>query len=275
MMEFIKTHKLLTVSAILAILIVFVAIFAPFIAPYSPYATDLDAVYQAPNPEHWFGTDKLGRDILSRVIYGTRISLPSALILVFLIFVIGSVLGTIAGYFGGWIDAVIMRLSDMMISFPGMVLAIAIAGILGASITNAVIALSVIGWTKYARLARSTTLKIKNLDYVTAAKVTGASEFTILTRYILKNSLSVLIVTAALDIGTMILELAGLSFLGFGAQAPAPEWGLMLNEGRAFMLAYPWLMVFPGLAISIVVIVFNLLGDSIRDLLDPKSSQSA
>lgn len=275
MKEFVKTHKLFTVSVILAVLIVLVAVFAPFIAPYNPYATDLDAVYQAPNPEHWFGTDKLGRDILSRVIYGTRISLPAALILVMLIFVIGSVLGTIAGYFGGWIDAVIMRLSDMMISFPGMVLAIAIAGILGASITNAVIALTVIGWTKYARLARSTTLKIKNLDYVTAAKVTGASTFTILTRYILKNSLSVLIVTAALDIGTMILELAGLSFLGFGAQAPAPEWGLMLNEGRAFMLAYPWLMVFPGLAISVVVIVFNLLGDSVRDLLDPKSSQSA
>ncbi|MGI6109006.1 MAG: nickel transporter permease [Eubacteriaceae bacterium] len=269
--SFFKEHNLFCITAILAVILILIAILAPYITPYDPYETNMMQAYQAPSAAHWFGTDKLGRDVFSRVIYGTRISLPSTLLLVACVFVIGSVLGVVAGYFGGFTDTLIMRISDMMISFPGMVLAISVAGILGASIGNAIIALAVVGWTKYARLARSVTLKIKNQDYVAAAIVTGTRTPVILSKYIFVNALPTLIVTAAMDIGTMILELAGLSFLGFGAQAPIPEWGLMLNEGRQFMLAYPWLMIFPGLAICIVVIVFNLFGDSLRDILDPKN----
>ena len=178
----------------------------------------------------------------------------------------------IAGYFGGIIDTIIMRISDMMISFPGMVLAIAMAGIMGASVKNAVIAITVVSWTKYARLSRSLVLKIKETDYIRAAKVTGCKTIHIITRHIIPNIISTLIITATTDIGTMILELSALSFLGFGAQSPQAEWGLMLNEGRAYMVDCPWLMIYPGLAICIVVVVYNLLGDSLRDILDSRSS---
>ncbi|MCD8395845.1 MAG: ABC transporter permease [Lachnospiraceae bacterium] len=269
-MDFIKKHKSFTVFAILAIALALVAIFADKIAPYDPYEAILTDALQAPSSTHWFGTDKLGRDLFSRVIFGSRISLSSALILVACIFVVGSVLGILAGYFGGWVDAVIMRIADMMISFPGMVLAIAIAGILGASITNAVIAITAVSWTKYARLARSLVLKIKNCDYIAAARVTGSTTSHILSVYLFPNVMPTLLVTAFTDIGSMMLELAGLSFLGFGAQAPQAEWGLMLSEGRSYMMAAPWMMLYPGLAILVTVVVFNLLGDSLRDVLDPR-----
>ena len=168
-------------------------------------------------------------------------------------------------------DAVIMRIADMMLAFPGLVLALAVAGIMGASIKNAIIAIVVVSWTKYARLARSLVLKIRDRDYVSAAIVTGSKTPYMLLRYMLPNALPTLIITAATDVGSMMLELAAMSFLGFGAKPPAPEWGYMLNEGRACMQSAPWLMIFPGLAIFIVVVVFNMLGDSIRDILDPKS----
>ena len=272
MKDYFKAHKMLCITGILILVIFLTAILAPYITPYDPFKTDMQAAFQPPDSAHWFGTDKLGRDIFSRVIYGTRISMPAALILVAVICVVGTLLGIIAGFSGCFVDSLIMRISDMMISVPGMVLAIAIAGILGGSITNAVIALAAIGWTKYARLARSATLKIKSQDYISAAVVNGTKPSVILFRHILVNALPVLIVTAAMDVGTMMLELAGLSFLGFGAQAPLPEWGLMLNEGRQHMLAYPWLMVFPGLAITTVVVVFNLFGDALRDILDPSDN---
>ena len=270
--KFIKRNKMFSLLVVAAIAIILVGILAPVIATHSPYESNLHDAFIAPNSEHIFGTDKLGRDIFSRVIYGTRISLSAALILVILIFTIGTTLGVIAGYFGGIIDTIIMRISDMMISFPGMVLAIAMAGIMGASVKNAVIAITVVSWTKYARLSRSLVLKIKETDYIRAAKVTGCKTVHIITRHIIPNIISTLIITATTDIGTMILELSALSFLGFGAQSPQAEWGLMFNEGRAYMVDCPWLMIYPGLAICIVVVVYNLLGDSLRDILDSRSS---
>ena len=269
--KFIKRNKMFSLLVVAAIAIILVGVFAPVIATHSPYESNLHDAFIAPNSEHIFGTDKLGRDIFSRVIYGTRISLSAALILVILIFTIGTTLGVIAGYFGGIIDTIIMRISDMMISFPGLVLAIAMAGIMGASVKNAVIAITVVSWTKYARLSRSLVLKIKETDYIRAAKVTGCKTIHIITRHIIPNIISTLIITATTDIGTMILELSALSFLGFGAQSPQAEWGLMLNEGRAYMVDCPWLMIYPGLAICIVVVVYNLLGDSLRDILDSRS----
>ena len=267
-LNFIKKNKQFSFFFLLVILLIFVAVFAPVIAPQDPYVSDLKNALQAPNSEHWFGTDKLGRDIFSRVIYASRISLPATLTLVAIIFVAGTILGTLAGYFGGWVDAVIMRLSDMMISFPGMVLAIAVAGIMGASIKNAVIAIAIVSWSKYARLARSLVMKIRHEDYVYAAIVTGSKTGYILRKYMLPNVIPTLVITAATDIGGIMLELAGLSFRGFGAKAPAAEWGLMLNEGRTYMQNAPWMMIYPGLAIFIVVVIFNLLGDSLRDVLD-------
>ena len=267
---FIKENKLFAILSIALVFIILSAVFAPLLAPYDPDAADMGNAFQSPDEDHWFGTEKLGRDVFSRVLFGTRVSLAASLVLVSSIFVIGTTLGVIAGYFGGKIDTVVMRLSDMMISFPGMVLAIAVAGILGASVINAIIAIIIVSWTKYARLARSLVLKIRHKDFVYAAEVTGTKTSRILLRHMIPNVIPTLVITATTDIGTMILELAGLSFLGFGAQPPTPEWGLMLNEGRAYMLSCPWLMIFPGLAICLVVIVFNLLGDSLRDILDPK-----
>lgn len=269
--KFVKTNPSFVVFCILALGVIAVAIFPSVFATHDPNESVLANAVQAPSSEHWFGTDKMGRDLYSRVIYGARTSLTAALTLVCIIMVVGTFLGIIAGYFGGIADAVIMRISDMMISFPGMVLAIAVAGILGANITNAVIAISIVSWTKYARLSRSLVLKIRNRDYIAAARVTGSKTSYILRKYMLPNALPTILITGATDIGSMMLEIAGLSFLGFGAQSPTAEWGLMLNEGRSYMIASPWLMVFPGLAIFITVVVFNLLGDSLRDVLDPRN----
>ncbi len=267
---FIRRNPSFTLFLILTAAVICVAVFAPLIATHDPYEAVLADAIQPPSAEHWFGTDKMGRDLFSRVIYGARTSLCAALILVAIIVVLGTILGIVAGYFGGIVDAVIMRISDMMVSFPGMVLAIAVAGILGANIKNAIIAIAVVSWTKYARLSRSLVLKIRNRDYIAAAHVTGSQTHYILYRYMLPNALPTVLITGAMDIVTMILEFAGLSFLGFGAQSPTAEWGLMLNEGRSYMMSAPWLMIFPGLAIFVTVVVFNLLGDSLRDVLDPR-----
>ena len=270
-MPFLKKNPAFTVFAILALGVIAAAVFAPVLATHNPYEAVLADAVQPPSSEHWFGTDRMGRDLFSRVLYGARTSLTASLSLVCIIVTAGTALGIAAGYFGGILDAVIMRISDMMISFPGMVLAIAVAGILGASGTNAVIAISIVRWTKYARLSRSLVLKMRSRDYIAAARVTGSKTSHILLRYMLPNALPTILITGATDIGSMMLEIAGLSFLGFGAKSPTAEWGLMLNEGRAFLTAAPWLMVFPGLAIFITVVVFNLLGDSLRDALDPRS----
>ena len=255
----------------MAVLIILVAIFAPIVSGgVDPLKGDLNDALLAPSKAHIFGTDKMGRDVFARVIYGSRSSLTATFGVVALIFFIGTILGVISGYFGGIIDSIIMRIADMMLSFPGLVLALAVAGIMGASIKNAIVAVVVVNWTKYARLGRSLVLKIRNRDYVAAAVVTGSKTPHMIFKYMLPNALPTLIITAATDIGGMMLELASMSFLGFGAKPPAPEWGYMLNEGRACIQSAPWLMIFPGLAIFIVVVVFNMLGDSLRDILDPK-----
>ncbi|MBO6235804.1 MAG: ABC transporter permease [Schwartzia sp.] len=257
--------------SVLAIVIILIAIFAPVLSGgIDPTAGDLKDAIMAPDATHICGTDKMGRDIYSRVLYGARISLVSTFILVALVFVIGTALGVISGYFGGWVDAVIMRIADMMIAFPGLVLAIAVAGMLGASMRNAIIAIAIVTWPKYARMARSLVLKIRHTDFVYAAIVTGSSTWRMLWKYMLPNTITTLVITAATDIGGMMMELSALSFLGFGAQPPTPEWGAMLNEGRDFMQSAPWMMIYPGFAIFITVVVFNMLGDNLRDILDPR-----
>lgn len=268
--KFIKGHKQLIFFLVMAIIIILIAIFAKQIAPKDPLHAVMDKPLHGPDKTNLLGTDILGRDILSRIIYGTRYSLFMTLVLVTVVFVLGTTLGLIAGYFGGFIDTFIMRLADMMVSFPGIILAIAIAGLLGPSMTNAIIAISAVTWPKYARLSRSMVLKIKKELYVEAARLTGSRNKEILFRYILPNMVTLMLVTAISDIGALMLEISALSFLGFGAQPPIPEWGAMLNEGRTYLAKAPWLMLYPGMAIVIVVVVFNMLGDNIKDLIDIK-----
>jgi oligopeptide ABC superfamily ATP binding cassette transporter, membrane protein len=268
--KFIKGHKQLIFFLVMAIIIILIAIFAKQIAPKDPLHAVMDKPLHGPDKTNLLGTDILGRDILSRIIYGTRYSLFMTLVLVTVVFVLGTTLGLIAGYFGGFIDTLIMRLADMMVSFPGIILAIAIAGLLGPSMTNAIIAISAVTWPKYARLSRSMVLKIKKELYVEAARLTGSRNKEILFRYILPNMVTLMLVTAISDIGALMLEISALSFLGFGAQPPIPEWGAMLNEGRTYLAKAPWLMLYPGMAIVIVVVVFNMLGDNIKDLIDIK-----
>lgn len=273
MFKLFKMKKYLQFSffLVLAIIVIAIAIFAPYIAPKDPYYAVMTDSLKAPSKEYLFGSDVLGRDLFSRIIYGTRYSLFMTLTLVTIVFAFGTFIGIISGYFGGLVDTIIMRIGDMMVSFPGLILAIAIAGLLGPSVVNAIIAISAVTWVKYARLSRSMVLKIKEELYIEAAKVTGSKTSQILFKYILPNMFSMMLVTAVSDIGALMLEIAALSFLGFGAQPPTPEWGAMLNEGRTYLARAPWLMVYPGMAIVIVVIIFNMLGDSFRDIIDVKT----
>lgn len=268
-----RTHKNFALFTVLALLLLAAALFAPLLTSYQPTAADMKNAFLPPSAEHLFGTDKLGRDCFARVLYGARNSLASVLLLVALVFTVGTALGIVSGYLGGKTDAVIMRLADIFISFPGVLLAIAIAGIIGGSMVNAIIALTCATWPKYARLSRSLVLKVKQNEHIAAAYVNGGTPFHILRRHILPNILPLLVITAAADIGALMLELAGLSFLGFGVQPPAPEWGAMISEGRQHLQTAPWLMIFPGLAIFISVVIFNLWGDALRDVLDPRDDQ--
>lgn len=273
MKEFIRTHKTFSFYTSLVLLVVLVAIFSPFLTPNDPFAADLANALKAPSEAHWFGTDKLGRDVLSRIIYGTGLSLFMGFTIVFLVAFIGTVVGSLAGYFGGKVEMVLMRICDIMISFPGIILAIAIAGIMGGSVGNTILALTIVGWAKYARLVRSLVIKVRQEDYIAAAIMSGGTSAVILRRHVLPNIMPLVVVTASMDLGVMMLEIAGLSFLGFGAQPPTPEWGLMLNEGRQYLQLAPWLMIFPGAAILIVVSIFNLWSDSLRDILDPRQNR--
>ena len=270
MIEVFKKNRLFAIYSAAVLLILLVAIFAPYLAPQDPFDGNMRNVLQPPSSEHLLGTDKLGRDTLSRIIAGTQVSLFMTICLVILLAIVGSLVGIASGYFGGKVEMILMRLADMMLAFPGVVLAIAIAGILGGSVVNTILALLVVGWAKYARLVRSLVIKLRNNDFIIAAQVNGTKTINILWRHILPNILPMVVITGAMDIGTMMMEIAGLSFLGFGAQPPTPEWGFMLNEGRQYIQTAPWLMVYPGVAIFIVVATFNLWGDSLRDVLDPR-----
>lgn len=259
---------------ILAAALLLVAIFADKIVPYDPYAQDLSKSLLPPSAEHWMGTDRYGRDMFSRVVVGAQTSIFSTLALVGVISVFGTAVGTLCGYYGGAIDSVVMRISDVCLAFPGLVFALAIAAMLGGGVSNAVLALAVISWPKYARVARSQTLALKNSGFVAAARLSGDSSMQMILRHILPNILGPILVTAMLDIGTMMMELAGLSFLNLGAQPPTAEWGNMMSGGRSMLQTYPWLVLSPGFAIFLSVVIFNLLGDTVRDYMDPKNSRA-
>jgi peptide/nickel transport system permease protein len=239
-------------------LLIFVAILAPLIAPYSPTKMSLRERLSPPSASHLFGTDDAGRDILSRVIYGSRITLRICIIVVGLTLGIGTLLGILSGYIGGWVDELIMRLNDVFLAFPALILAMAIAAALGPSLENAIIAMVVIWWPRYARVSRGQVLAIREIDYVTSARALGASPVRIMIRHILPNCISPIVVQATLDLGEVVLTAATLSFIGFGAQPPVPEWGAMISVGRNFIRDYWWYPTFPGLAILLTVMGFNL-----------------
>lgn len=264
----------LTLFLILAAALLLVAIFADKIVPYDPYAQDLSKSLLPPSAEHWMGTDRYGRDMFSRVVVGAQTSIFSTLALVGVISVFGTAVGTLCGYYGGAMDSVVMRISDVCLAFPGLVFALAIAAMLGGGVGNAVLALAVISWPKYARVARSQTLALKSSGFVAVARLSGDSSMQMILRHILPNILGPILVTAMLDIGTMMMELAGLSFLNLGAQPPTAEWGNMMSGGRSMLQTYPWLVLSPGFAIFLSVVIFNLLGDTVRDYMDPKNSRA-
>jgi peptide/nickel transport system permease protein len=253
------------------IFLVLVAIFAPLLAPHDPFAQDLGYRLKPLGTEgHLLGTDSLGRDILSRLIYGARITLYIVILVALIAPIVGLFVGTVAGYAGGWADTILMRITDIFLAFPRLVLALAFVAALGAGIENAVIAISLTAWPPYARIARAETLTIRSSDYISAVRLQGAGPLRIITKHIWPLCISSLIVRVTLDMAGIILAAAGLGFLGLGAQPPSPEWGAMISEGRKFILDHWWVATVPGLAIFTVSLAFNLLGDGLRDVLDPK-----
>lgn len=246
------------------------AVLAPLAAPSDPITQDLDARLLPPSREHWLGTDDLGRDLLSRIIYGGRVSLTVGIVSVGIALATGTVLGLTAGFYAGWMDSVTMRIMDIMLAFPATLLAIFIVGIRGPGLNNAMLAIGVINIPIFARIVRGSVLRVRQEEFVDAARALGARGSRILGRHILPNTLAPIIVQATLGVGAAILEAAGLSFLGLGAQAPTPEWGAMLTNTREFLRDAPWAATFPGIAILLAVVGFNLLGDGLRDALDPR-----
>ena len=263
-------HRSATIGASIILFFIVVAIFAPLIATHDPRQANIVERLQGGSASHYLGTDKVGRDIFSRIIYGTRISLKVGLIAMTFSVGFGTLFGAIAGYYGGRLDNLIMRVMDMMLAMPSILLAMVIVTILGQSLTNAIIAVSIVYIPQYARILRASVLKVRELDYVVAAKVIGASNSRILVTTVLPNCLAPLIVQATLGIGAAILDAAGLSFLGLGAEIGEPEWGAMLNENRDLIRRAPLAVTAPGVAIFLIVLGFNLLGDALRDALDPQ-----
>jgi peptide/nickel transport system permease protein len=255
---------------LILIVLMILAILAPFIAPFDPLKMNLPERLSRPSFEHPMGTDDLGRDCLSRIIYGARISLTAAALVTAISLMIGIAVGTVSGYFGGIADEVLMRFVDIMLAFPSLIITIAIAGILGPSLENLILAMIVTGWVGYSRLIRSSVLLAKEQDYVVSSRSIGCSSLWIALHHIIPNVITPIIVLATLEMGNVILGICGLSFLGLGAQPPIPEWGSMLEAGLPFMESVPTLMIFPGLMIMITVMAFNFVGDGLRDALDPR-----
>nr|WP_315232832.1 glutathione ABC transporter permease GsiD [uncultured Albidiferax sp.] len=266
-----KGQHVALVAGFFVLLLVLVAVLAPWIVPFdAENFFDYDALNATPSAAHWFGVDSLGRDIFSRILMGARISLAAGFISVAVGAVIGTVLGLLAGYYEGWWDRIVMRISDVLFAFPGILLAIGIVAILGSGMVNVIFAVAVFSVPAFARLVRGNTLSIKHLTYIEAVRSIGASDWTIITRHIFPGTISSVVVYFTMRIGTSIITAASLSFLGLGAQPPTPEWGAMLNEARADMMSAPHIALFPSLAIFFTVLAFNLLGDGLRDALDPK-----
>ncbi|MDQ6596176.1 ABC transporter permease [Bacillus salipaludis] len=266
-------NKLAVIGLAIVLFFIVLAIVAPLIAPYSYKEQVLAERLQAPSGKHWFGTDDFGRDIFSRIVYGARISLWVGFFSVLGSVVIGTLLGIVAGYYGRWVDTIISRIFDIMLAFPSILLAIAVVAILGPSLQNALIAIAVINIPNFGRLVRSKVLSVKQEEYIMAARAVGMKDTRILLKHILPNSISPVIVQATLAIATAIIEAAALGFLGLGAQAPTPEWGKMLSDSKQYLVQAPWTLFFPGIAIMLTVLGFNLMGDGLRDVLDPKMKQ--
>jgi peptide/nickel transport system permease protein len=263
-------NKLAITGMVIMGVFILTAILAPLLAPYDPLQQELVMRRRPPSQEHWFGRDDLGRDILSRVIYGSRFSLQVGVLSIGFAIVIGGFVGAVASFAGGWVDSIVMRLMDIMLAFPALLLAIAIVTILGPGLMNMLYAIGIVSIPAYARIMRASVLTVKEQDYILAARSVGVSPMRMLFRNVLPNCLTPMIVQGTLGIGTAILDAAGLSFLGLGAQPPKPEWGAMLGQGRYSMFTAPHIVLFPGLAIMLTVLGFNLLGDGLRDALDPR-----
>ena len=269
-----KRNKTAIAGVFILIFFTIVAVLAPYIAPYDPFEQDFLHSLEGPSQKHLFGTDEFGRDILSRVIYGSRISLQIGFISVFISMFAGTILGVIAGYYGSWPDMLIMRIVDIMLCFPYILLALVIMAILGPGIYNAMIAIGIVYIPKFARIVRSAVLNIRDEEYILAAKSMGAKDIKIMLKHILVNCMAPIIIQGTLSIGRAIINAAGLSFLGLGAQPPTPEWGAILSSGQNFLRGAPWVAIFPGIAIALLVLGFNLIGDGLRDAFDPKMKRT-
>ncbi|WP_339251566.1 nickel transporter permease [Sporosarcina sp. FSL W8-0480] len=263
-------NKAAVVGGVLILFFILTSFFGPLFTTLDPYETQISNKLKPPSAEHWFGTDNYGRDIFTRIIYGMAITMKVGFFSVTLGGVIGVLLGIISGYYGGKLDTVIMRLMDVLLAFPGILLALAIVSVLGGSVQNMIIAVGVFSVPAFARIVRGSTLSVRKLEYIDAVKALGASDARIIFKHILPNVMSPIIVQLTLRIATAVLTASGLAFLGLGAKPPTPEWGVMLSEGRAYMQQAPHLVLFPGVAIVIVVLAFNIFGDGLRDALDPK-----
>ncbi|MCG8513444.1 MAG: ABC transporter permease [Halanaerobiales bacterium] len=272
-MQRFRRNRLAVIGALIILLIVLMAIFAPLLAPYDPTEQDYEALLLPPSWEHPFGTDDLGRDILSRIIYGSRYTLLVGIGVVLIVAVVGSLLGFIAGYYRGKLDTLIMRLVDVMLSVPVLVLALAISGALGGGLINVIIAIGAVGWTQFARLVRGEVLHIRGTEYIKAAKALGANDFQIIFFHLAPNMVAPVIVYTTLYIPSAILWAASLSFLGLGVQPPIPEWGALIADGRSYLSYAWWIATMPGLAIMLTVLGFNFMGDGLRDALDPKMAK--
>lgn len=266
-------NKAALAGAFIVLVFVLLAIFAPLLAPHDHIMPQMSKKLQTPSAEHWLGTDDKGRDILSRLLYGSRVSLTVGVLSTLLGAFVGIIMGIVAGYYGRWVDSLIMRICDVLLAFPGILLALAIVAILGASTTNVIIAVAFFAVPTFARIVRGSTLSVKKLEYIDAIKAMGATDFRIIFKHILPNIVSPIIVQATLYIASAIITASALSFLGMGTKPPTPEWGTMLSDGRSYIAQAPHLTLFPGLTILLVVIGFNLFGDGLRDALDPKTKK--